>query len=81
MKERLRFKAIWRRRNKEYVCGEMRESIEYVLYFLWRIGAEDKMMENGLMMGTGGAIAYTLVLLFLVLGIAAFVKYLFFHRK
>lgn len=39
------------------------------------------MMENGLMMGTGGAIAYTLVLLFLILGIAAFVKYLFFHKK
>ncbi len=39
------------------------------------------MMENGFMMGTGGAIAYTLVVLFLLLGIAVFVKYLFFQKK
>jgi len=39
------------------------------------------MMENGLMMGAGGAIIYTLVVLFFLLGIAAFVKYLFFHKK
>lgn len=39
------------------------------------------MMESGAMMGASGAIITTLIVLFLLLGIAAFVKYLFFHRK
>ena len=39
------------------------------------------MMESGAMMGTSGAIIITLIVLFLLLGIAAFIKYLFFHKK
>ena len=38
-------------------------------------------MDSGIMMGPGGAIVMLLIVLFLLLGIAAFVKYLFFHKK
>ncbi|WP_375207791.1 hypothetical protein [Hyphococcus sp.] len=40
-----------------------------------------EMMEGGMMMGAGGAIVMLLIAVFLLLGIAAFVKYLFFHEK
>lgn len=39
------------------------------------------MMEGGMIMGAGGAVVMLLITLFLLLGIAAFVKYLFFHKK
>lgn len=39
------------------------------------------MMGSETMMGTGGAIIITLIVLFLLLGIAAFVKYLLFDKK
>ena len=40
-----------------------------------------KLMEGGMMMGPGGAVVMLLIALFLLLGIAAFVKYIFFHKK
>lgn len=39
------------------------------------------MMEGGMMMGPIGWLVALLVVLFLLFGIAAFVKYLFFHKK
>ncbi len=38
-------------------------------------------MDGEMMMGPGGAIVMVLIVLFLLLGIAAFVKYLFFNNK
>jgi hypothetical protein len=38
-------------------------------------------MEGGMMMGPGGAVVMLLIALFLLLGIAAFVKYIFFHKN
>ncbi len=39
------------------------------------------MMEGGMMTGPGGATMMLLIALFLILGIAAFVKYIFFPKK
>jgi hypothetical protein len=39
------------------------------------------MMEGGMMMGPMGMIMMLLILLFLALGIAAFIKILFFSKK
>lgn len=39
------------------------------------------MMEGGMAMGPGGAVIMILIALFLILGIAAFIKYVFFRRK
>ncbi len=42
----------------------------------------DQMMtDSWMMMGSFGGIITLLVFLFLILGVAAFVKYLFFNRK
>lgn len=38
-------------------------------------------MESGAMMGASGVIIAILIVSFLLLGIAAFIKYLFFHGE
>lgn len=48
---------------------------------IWKRKRDFAMMEGGMMMGPGGAVVMLLIAVFLLLGIAAFVKYIFFHKK